>query len=74
MQGAGIPEAIYESDWFASSERFKKLMLITMQRLHRPIVLTIGKFAPLTLNNFVTVRPTSSLLFSSMDRNKYLHD
>ncbi|CAH1116235.1 unnamed protein product [Phaedon cochleariae] len=44
-----VTTALYESDWFSSTARYKKSMIITMTRMQRPVYLTIGKFAPLSL-------------------------
>ncbi|XP_017779766.1 PREDICTED: putative odorant receptor 71a [Nicrophorus vespilloides] len=46
---------IYESDWFAANTSFKKSMIMNMRRLQKPIVLTIGKFYPLTLTALIAV-------------------
>lgn len=55
VRGLELPNAIWESDWLQSSQIYRKNMLITMSRMKRPIYLTVGKFAPLTLNTFVAV-------------------
>nr|UTN00915.1 odorant receptor [Semanotus bifasciatus] len=47
--------ALYDSDWYSASKRFKSSLLLTMMRLQEPVHLTVGKFAPLTLNSFVSV-------------------
>ncbi|VEN35800.1 unnamed protein product [Callosobruchus maculatus] len=50
---------LYELDWFSSSRRFKQCMLIMMQRMERPLNITIGKFSPITLQTFVAVTRVS---------------
>nr|QNH68029.1 odorant receptor 2 [Apriona germarii] len=47
--------SLYECDWFSSSQRFKRSMMLTMCRLQRPVYISIGKFSPLTLATLVTV-------------------
>nr|CAI5845078.1 unnamed protein product [Callosobruchus analis] len=46
---------LYELDWFSGSKRFKQCMLIMMQRMVRPLSITLGKFSPITLQTFVAV-------------------
>lgn len=50
-----IKRSVYESDWFAASKPFKTNLLFTMLRMNKPIYITIGKFAPLTLDTLVSV-------------------
>ncbi|KAJ8934677.1 hypothetical protein NQ318_015146 [Aromia moschata] len=47
---------IWECDWLSTSQDFKKSMILTMARANRPVYLTVGNFAPLTLPTFVAVR------------------
>ncbi|CAH1965439.1 unnamed protein product [Acanthoscelides obtectus] len=46
---------LYELDWYSSSRRFKQCILIMMERMDRPLYITLGKFSPLTLQTFVAV-------------------
>ncbi|KAH1013084.1 hypothetical protein HUJ05_012131 [Dendroctonus ponderosae] len=55
LASSAIPYSIYSSDWFSSSERFKKSMLLTMARLQRPLYVSIGKFTPLALTTLLSV-------------------
>nr|ALR72558.1 odorant receptor OR13 [Colaphellus bowringi] len=50
-----IKTALYESDWLSCSHRFKRSMILTMIRLQRPVLLTLGGFSPLTLATLVGV-------------------
>ncbi|XP_017777958.1 PREDICTED: odorant receptor 4-like [Nicrophorus vespilloides] len=62
-RGEEIPFAIYESDWFGATKRYKNDMIMTMIRMGKPIYLTAGKFTVLTLSTFVTIgRGSYSLL------------
>nr|QNH68032.1 odorant receptor 5 [Apriona germarii] len=47
--------SLYECDWFSSSLRFKRSMILTISRIQRPVYVSIGKFSPLTLATLVTV-------------------
>uniref|UniRef100_A0A6P7FWH3 Odorant receptor n=2 Tax=Diabrotica virgifera virgifera TaxID=50390 RepID=A0A6P7FWH3_DIAVI len=53
--GYDFGQALYNSDWFSCSKRFKSSMVLTMIRMQRPIVLSIGKFTPLTITTLVNV-------------------
>nr|CAI5852986.1 unnamed protein product [Callosobruchus analis] len=48
-------DSLYELDWYTSSKRFKQCVLIMMERMGRPLYISIGKFAPLTMETFVNV-------------------
>lgn len=47
--------ALWKSDWLEADKEYKMCMLMTITRMRRPLLLTVGKFAPLTLNTFVAV-------------------
>nr|QXE93229.1 odorant receptor 3 [Eucryptorrhynchus brandti] len=64
MAGASIPSAIYNSDWFSSSLRFKKMMIFTMMRMQRPLFVSIGKFTPLSLTTLLAVLKGSFSYFT----------
>ncbi|KAJ8936710.1 hypothetical protein NQ318_020322 [Aromia moschata] len=51
-----ISTSVYECDWLAADTKFKKSMILTLARLQKPIYLTAGNFAPLTLATFVGVK------------------
>lgn len=46
---------IWSADWFDCDASFKNNMIFTMERIKKPVYMTVGKFAPLTLQTFVTV-------------------
>lgn len=57
-----IPRSLYESEWLSASIKYKKSMLMTMRKLtHKPFILTLGKFSPLTLDTLVMVRKGTNL-------------
>nr|CAH7734623.1 unnamed protein product [Callosobruchus chinensis] len=62
-----IRSCLYELDWFSSSRRFKQCMLIMMQRMGRPLNITIGKFSPITLQTFVAMKSDKKDFFNRMD-------
>nr|UQK85194.1 odorant receptor 4 [Hylobius abietis] len=55
IAGEALPTAIYNSDWFSASPRFKNSMLQTMTRMQRPLFVSIGKFTPLALPTLLAV-------------------
>lgn len=55
LQASEIPMALWKCDWLSTTKSFKACMLITMIRMKKPIYLTVGKFAPLTLATYVAV-------------------
>ncbi|KAJ8969042.1 hypothetical protein NQ314_001942 [Rhamnusium bicolor] len=55
MQADEMHTYMWQSDWLAADIKFKTSMIITMARLKKPIYLTAGDFAPLTLATFVAV-------------------
>lgn len=63
LKGLDIPSALFECEWLESSRTFRTDMIITMIRMKRPLYLTVGKFAPLTLGTFVSVRTSSFSFF-----------
>ncbi|VEN37495.1 unnamed protein product [Callosobruchus maculatus] len=54
-RGAAYNTYLYESDWHSCSLRYKRAMLIMMNRMQQPVYLTIGKFYPLSLQAFMQV-------------------
>nr|QBB72948.1 odorant receptor [Protaetia brevitarsis] len=64
-----IPTAIYQSKWSSTSLDFKKIMLITMMRMQKPVHISVGKFSALTLNTFVMIAKTSYSIFAVLKGN-----
>ncbi|XP_022909848.1 odorant receptor 4-like [Onthophagus taurus] len=50
-----LPQMVYESNWLVTSLSTRKSLAIMMTRAYRPIKLTAGKFAFLSLETFVTI-------------------
>lgn len=51
-----MPKYLWESDWLECDQEFKRHMIFTMTRMQKPIYMTVGRFAPLTLQTFGAVR------------------
>ncbi|KAF7262836.1 hypothetical protein GWI33_003996 [Rhynchophorus ferrugineus] len=64
LAAAEIPFALYKSDWFGCSQRYKKSMLMTMTRMRKPLYISIGKFSPLTLTTLLAVIKASFSYFT----------
>lgn len=50
-----VSNAVYDSDWVDLELRFKKALIIFMNRTEHPIKLTAGKFFQLQMELFVKV-------------------
>ncbi|XP_011864231.1 PREDICTED: odorant receptor Or1-like isoform X2 [Vollenhovia emeryi] len=59
--------AAYSSNWFSSTEGFKRGLQIVMARAHRPLTLSAGKVMLLSLDTFVQVR---TFLSDVLSQNK----
>lgn len=62
--------SLYECNWYSQSESFKFKMKMSLMRLQKPLVLTMGRFAPLNLAVFLTV---SNLIFFYVELLIYLY-
>ncbi|KAF5274119.1 hypothetical protein FQR65_LT04517 [Abscondita terminalis] len=49
LQSENIADCCYNIEFVGTNIRFQKALLIMIQRSQRPIVLTIGKFAPISI-------------------------
>ncbi|XP_022917029.2 odorant receptor 23a-like isoform X1 [Onthophagus taurus] len=67
VQAQLIPNAIWESNWMDTTVSYKKMMILTMQRMQKPMFLTIGKFATLTLSTFTAVLKLSYSIFAILE-------
>ncbi|KAH1018191.1 hypothetical protein HUJ05_006005 [Dendroctonus ponderosae] len=59
-----LPMHIWESQWLATDDCFKKQMIFTMLRTNRPVYFTAGKLARLTLPTFMSILKTSYSIFA----------
>nr|CAH7722565.1 unnamed protein product [Callosobruchus chinensis] len=50
-----INKALYDSNWYSASPRYKRSIILTMCRMQKIMYVTTGKFSPLTLASFVSV-------------------
>lgn len=62
QQYSAIADACYEVDFVGIDRRFQKGLCMIIQRSQKPIKFTVGKFTPLTLNNFVMVSCCNRIL------------
>lgn len=68
FQSQKIMQACYDSDWLDYDKSMKKTLLLIMERAKRPVALTAGKFATLSLTSFVAVIRFSYSYFALMQR------
>lgn len=47
---------LYQSNWPQQSQQFKRIAMITFERLQNPTVILVGKLFPLSLDTFSVVR------------------
>ncbi|XP_072386240.1 odorant receptor 33a-like isoform X2 [Diabrotica undecimpunctata] len=59
-----MPFYIWQCDWLTADKEFKMSMILSMARAKRPLYLTAGKFAPLTLPTFVAIVKASYSFFA----------
>ncbi|KAJ8978674.1 hypothetical protein NQ317_019110 [Molorchus minor] len=70
LKAEKLPFYIWQSDWITASNDFKKSMILTMARTKRPLFLTAGNFAPLTLSTFVAIIKGSYSFFAVIKNTK----
>ncbi|XP_074031736.1 odorant receptor 94b isoform X1 [Leptinotarsa decemlineata] len=63
LKADNMPFYIWQCDWITADSEFKRAMIFTMVRAKRPLRLTAGKFAPLTLGTFIAVDHQGVLFF-----------
>ncbi|KAL7300020.1 hypothetical protein TKK_0007329 [Trichogramma kaykai] len=56
--------SVYEMTWYELSPKYSRLLLILMNRLSLPIQITVGKFAPFSLEYFAILVKTCAGYFS----------
>lgn len=56
-----LSEALYSSNWPDLPQSFKKMMMIFLEYLRRPKVMTSGKIFTITLSSFLTVKTFSMI-------------
>ncbi|XP_012224801.2 odorant receptor 22c-like isoform X2 [Linepithema humile] len=67
-ESAGLRETFYNSEWYSKPPLYVKSVSICMTRIEKPLILTNGKFIPLSLNTFTSIVKTS-MAYLSMLRN-----
>lgn len=56
VKSGNLSRSIYFSNWPERSQRYRKLVLIYLEMLHRPTKLEVGGIFSLTLISFLSVR------------------
>nr|QNH68058.1 odorant receptor 34 [Apriona germarii] len=64
LKAAELPLCIWQSEWIEADNDFKKSMILTMMRAKKPLYLTVGNFAPLTLSTFIVIIKGSYSFFT----------
>ncbi|CAH1099881.1 unnamed protein product [Psylliodes chrysocephalus] len=64
LKAGNMPFYIWQCDWLTADKDFKNSMVLSMVRSKRPLYLTAGKFAPLTLPTFVAILKASYSFFA----------
>nr|AQN78437.1 olfactory receptor 35 [Meteorus pulchricornis] len=69
IQSQEIAEAAYRASWYGlgftdEGRAFRQSLLIIIARARKPCILTVGKFAPMSLNTFTSVFNTSLSYFT----------
>jgi hypothetical protein len=54
-QSEAVYNAVYDSDWYNQSERYKYYTRMMIMRAQRPVKLTAGRFGTLSLPLFASV-------------------
>ncbi|XP_060533719.1 uncharacterized protein LOC132706406 [Cylas formicarius] len=55
IQSLGLSDAIYESPWYEQTEDVKKILLMMIVRVRKPVALTIGPFDEMTLQSSLRI-------------------
>ncbi|XP_051175945.1 odorant receptor 13a-like [Leptopilina boulardi] len=64
LESESVLYAIYKSQWYSEGKHFRQAINILMLKSHRPCVLSVGKFTPLSLNTFTAVAKTGLSYFT----------
>lgn len=51
-----IANVVYDIDWIMANNSTKRLIILIMQRAQKPVYITLGKFANLSMTTFVMVQ------------------
>lgn len=55
LESMNVAKAIFNSNWIVTEDEIKKYLMLMMLRAQRPIRMTAGKFAFLSLETYMTV-------------------
>ncbi|XP_026729584.1 odorant receptor 4-like [Trichoplusia ni] len=56
FESESVASAVYLSNWYSASPRFRRILLIAMLCWSRPLSLTVSGVVPISLDTFVSVR------------------
>ncbi|XP_060518573.1 odorant receptor 30a-like [Cylas formicarius] len=69
IQSSALADAIYKSGWYEQNVLVQKMLLTMMMKAHRPLVLTIGPFGPMTTQSAVAIVKGSYSYITVMMKN-----
>ncbi|GJQ70375.1 hypothetical protein Trydic_g22806 [Trypoxylus dichotomus] len=70
LQNHELVNAVFESCWYLTSPRTRKLLLIMMIGAGRPIRMTAGKFVFLSLESFMSIIRGAGSYFTVLKNTK----
>ncbi|XP_037300643.1 odorant receptor 4 [Manduca sexta] len=69
----GVSDAVYESGWYNSDARSRRLLLVVLQRSQKPLYFTALKFRSITMSTYSSILTTAysyfTLLYTSYRRD-----
>nr|WCC57384.1 odorant receptor 45 [Papilio dardanus] len=65
-----LRDSLYQSLWYEQDKKFKKLMLITMECMKKPIVFKAGHYIPLSRPTFVSILRSSYSFFAVLNQTR----
>nr|DAA05997.1 TPA_exp: odorant receptor 41 [Bombyx mori] len=68
IRGEELRETLYQSPWHEQDIRFRKVLIITMERMKRPIIFKAGHYIPLSRPTFVAILRCSYSYFAVLNR------
>lgn len=71
LQSFLLSGALYDCDWTSKSRRFKRNMLLFVERTNRPLTIIGYKMFPLSLQTFSSVSRIESLDFTVIIIRQY---
>ncbi|XP_030754409.1 odorant receptor 85c-like [Sitophilus oryzae] len=69
-ESSDIGQSIYLSNWYDSDLKIRKELMIFMERVKKPIILTAGELFPLTVNTLRGILRSSYSFFAVLRQTK----